>query len=98
MVTTFWVGVRRHRGRRAKRSISKAATYVSPNGFFSLHALFTLLIPTAMALEHKPGDKVPQSGIYTAIHHSCHSGRHAVTCVRGEQFAACRGSAQTSVS
>ena len=44
-----------------------------------------------MAVQYKPGEKVPESGIYTVAHDSYHAVRHEVTCVRGEHFPPCRG-------
>ena len=38
----------------------------------------------------KPGDKVPNSGIYDATHDRNHTARHQVTCVYGEPFPPCR--------
>lgn len=42
-------------------------------------------------MEYKPGEKVPESGIYTALHDAYHAARHEVTCVQGEHFPPCRG-------
>jgi len=41
---------------------------------------------------HKPGERVPRSGIYDVIHQSPHavSDHHQVTCVTGERFPPCR--------
>jgi hypothetical protein len=38
---------------------------------------------------HKPGDTVPVSGIYTAVHRE-HRSAHEVVAIRGEQFPQCR--------
>ncbi len=38
----------------------------------------------------KPGDKVPNSGIYDVVHDTVHHDRHQVTCVYGEPFPPCR--------
>lgn len=37
----------------------------------------------------KPGDKVPQSGIYKVIHDYKHKEEHEVTAVLGEHFPPC---------
>ena len=37
----------------------------------------------------KPGDKVPNSGIYNVIHDPFHAMNHQVTCVYGEHFPPC---------
>jgi hypothetical protein len=37
----------------------------------------------------KPGQKVPQSGIYDVIHDPQHTQKHQVTCVHGEPFPPC---------
>ncbi len=42
-----------------------------------------------MPTEYKPGDKVPNSGIYDVIHDVQHNTRHQVTCVAGETFPPC---------
>jgi hypothetical protein len=44
-----------------------------------------------MPVEYKPGEKVPESGIYIVAHDPNHAARHEVTCVRGEPFLPCRG-------
>ena len=41
--------------------------------------------------EYKPGEKVPQSGIYKVVHDKTHSQQHGVTVVFGEPFPPCRG-------
>ncbi len=38
---------------------------------------------------HKPGDKVPASGVYRVIHDGKHSQDHEVTAVIGERFPPC---------
>jgi hypothetical protein len=43
-----------------------------------------------MAIEYKPGEKVPESGIYRVTHDAYHTAPHEVTCVRGEPFPPCR--------
>ncbi len=42
-----------------------------------------------MATEYKPGDKVPQSGIYAVKHDPNHVQPHEVTCVFDEKFPPC---------
>lgn len=37
----------------------------------------------------KPGQKVPNSGIYKVIHDSRHRQSHEVTCVAGKPFPPC---------
>jgi hypothetical protein len=37
----------------------------------------------------KPGDPVPQSGIYRVIHDPQHSAEHEVTCIYGKHFPPC---------
>jgi hypothetical protein len=44
-----------------------------------------------MAAEYKPGDTVPQSGIYRVTHDTNHTSPHEVTCVDGKKFPPCRG-------
>jgi hypothetical protein len=39
----------------------------------------------------KPGDKVPNSGIYEVTHDNEHSKKHEVTCVYGKTFPPCKG-------
>lgn len=41
----------------------------------------------------KPGDEVPQSGIYKVTHDYAHTQPHDVTCVYGKKFPPCRGCA-----
>jgi hypothetical protein len=36
--------------------------------------------------EFKPGEKVPQSGIYDVIHDRMHHAKHQVTCVHADTF------------
>ena len=38
----------------------------------------------------KPGDKVPNSGIYRVIHDPAHAEPHEVTCISGKPFPPCR--------
>jgi hypothetical protein len=40
---------------------------------------------------YKPGDKVPESGIYKVVHDPNHAKEHEVTCVFGETFPPCNG-------
>ena len=42
-----------------------------------------------MPTEYKPGNTVPQSGIYNVNHDNYHSQRHQVTAVTGEPFPPC---------
>jgi len=44
-----------------------------------------------MALEHKPGEKVPESGIYRVTHDPKHLQEHEVTVIAGKPFPPCRG-------
>lgn len=46
-----------------------------------------------MAVEYKPGDEVPKSGIYRVIHDPRHAEEHEVTCVYGKKFPPCRSCA-----
>jgi hypothetical protein len=39
---------------------------------------------------YQPGQLVPTSGIYTAVHQS-HRAPHEVVAIKGEEFPACRG-------
>jgi hypothetical protein len=39
----------------------------------------------------QPGEKVPHSGIYRALHDRQHHQEHEVTCVYGEPFPPCAG-------
>jgi YjzC-like protein len=38
----------------------------------------------------RPGEKVPNSGIYDVIHDGAHKDRHQVTCVKNDPFPSCR--------
>ena len=42
-----------------------------------------------MPEQHKPGDKVPHSGIYKVVHDTVHKEEHEVTAVLGEPFPPC---------
>ena len=44
--------------------------------------------------EFKPGDKVPQSGIYKVVHDKKHVAEHEVTCIFGKIFPPCNGCGQ----
>ena len=44
-----------------------------------------------MADVYKPGDVVPNSGIYRVTHDPAHAQEHEVTCVKGKIFPPCRG-------
>ena len=37
-------------------------------------------------MEYRPGQIVPNSGIYSVLHDACHAQVHEVTCVYGEHF------------
>ncbi|HXX13591.1 MAG TPA: hypothetical protein VEJ47_01695 [Candidatus Eremiobacteraceae bacterium] len=37
----------------------------------------------------KPGDVIPNSGIYCVAHSQCHAQEHEVTCVHGKEFPVC---------
>ena len=37
---------------------------------------------------YKPGDEVPETGVYT-VHHHLHRENHSATIFRGERFPAC---------
>jgi hypothetical protein len=39
----------------------------------------------------KPGDVVPESGIYNVTHDPRHAASHQVTCIEGDRFPPCRG-------
>ncbi len=41
--------------------------------------------------EFKPGDKVPNSGIYRVKHDKEHEEAHDVTCISGRKFPPCNG-------
>lgn len=47
-----------------------------------------------MATEYKPGQKVPESGIYRVTHDKNHAKEHEVTCVKGHVFPPCKGCGQ----
>ena len=40
--------------------------------------------------EFKPGQEVPNSGIYKVTHDLAHTVEHEVTCVYGKRFPPCR--------
>jgi hypothetical protein len=42
-----------------------------------------------MAQICKPGDVVPESGIYKVVHDPQHAQEHEVTCVAGDRFPPC---------
>jgi hypothetical protein len=44
-----------------------------------------------MAEQYKPGQKVPNSGIYRVAHDKGHAQPHEVTCVFNEPFPPCHG-------
>jgi hypothetical protein len=39
--------------------------------------------------EYKPGNTVPESGLYNVNHDTSHAQRHQVTAVKGEPFPPC---------
>jgi len=41
-------------------------------------------------MQYKPGQIVPESGIYTVEHDRNHAQRHEVTAIKGEPFPPCR--------
>jgi hypothetical protein len=44
-----------------------------------------------MAQQHRPGEIVPQSGIYTITHDPAHAAiPHEVTVIKGRRFPTCR--------
>ena len=43
-----------------------------------------------MGEEYRPGQIVPQSGIYTITHDPMHAVPHEVTAIKGRQFPTCR--------
>ena len=43
-----------------------------------------------MTEQYKPGDKVPKSGIYRAIHDTEHAQEHEVTSIFHEHFPPCK--------
>jgi hypothetical protein len=50
-----------------------------------------LALEKTMAQEYKPGEIVPQSGIYTITHDPVHVDMpHEVTAIKGRRFPACR--------
>ncbi|MFC4232142.1 YjzC family protein [Parasediminibacterium paludis] len=42
-----------------------------------------------MAEIYKPGDEVPNSGIYKVVHDNVHTEPHEVTCIKGNRFPPC---------
>ena len=42
-----------------------------------------------MSREFKPGEEVPESGIYMVLHDGAHTPPHEVTCVEGKVFPPC---------
>jgi hypothetical protein len=38
----------------------------------------------------KPGDNVPETGVYSIVHHGHHPKAHEVACVAGRRFPQCR--------
>jgi hypothetical protein len=43
-----------------------------------------------MATEYRPGQTVPESGIYDVVHHdACRHRPHQITAVRGNEFPPC---------
>jgi hypothetical protein len=44
--------------------------------------------------EFKPGERVPESGVYRVTHDSRHRQPHEVTAVKGEGFPTCNGCGQ----
>lgn len=49
-----------------------------------------LSIIMARSKEHKSGESVPESGIYSVVHDSNHHDPHDVTCVKYEHFPPCK--------
>ena len=47
-----------------------------------------------MAIEYKPGEQVPTSGIYKVVHNKNHMQDHEVTAVKGEPFPPCNNCGQ----
>jgi hypothetical protein len=41
-------------------------------------------------MPYKPGDTVPESGIYRVTHDPKHAAAHEVTCVEGKTFPPCK--------
>ena len=55
------------------------------------NAVHRVLGRRAMAQEFKPGELVPQSGIYTITHDPAHADMpHQVTVIKGRRFPTCR--------
>lgn len=48
------------------------------------------LVRRTLSEAFKPGDEVPRSGIYRAIHANQHAKPHEVTCIYSDRFPACR--------
>ena len=42
-------------------------------------------------MAYKPGDVVPESGIYRVTHDPKHAAAHQVTCIEGKKFPPCKG-------
>jgi hypothetical protein len=42
-------------------------------------------------MAYKPGDIVPESGIYKVTHDPKHAAAHDVTCIEGRKFPPCKG-------
>lgn len=42
-------------------------------------------------MAYKPGDTVPESGIYKVTHDPKHAATHEVTCIEGKTFPPCKG-------
>jgi hypothetical protein len=42
-------------------------------------------------MAYKPGDVVPESGIYKVLHDPKHAAAHEVTCIEGRRFPPCKG-------
>jgi len=40
-------------------------------------------------MDFKPGEKAPQSGLYTVIHDQKHRQNHEITCIHGNRFPPC---------
>lgn len=45
---------------------------------------------TTRGVLYKPGDRVPESGIYKVVHFHDHHAAQEVTCIAGQTFPACR--------
>ena len=39
--------------------------------------------------QYKPGERVPESGIYAVLHDKNHTQQHDITAVKGETFPPC---------